>query len=70
MFNVRASIIYEEFKTAGVSDYTKQTPPKHFGYIKCRSLRALKIRKYLINAHKIEDAHVQCISNHYVKFEY
>ena len=30
----------------------------------------LKIRKYLSNVHKIRGAHVQCMNNHYAKFEY
>ena len=29
-----------------------------------------KIRKFLSNVHKIEDAHFQCVDNHYAKFEY
>ena len=32
--------------------------------------KALKIRKYLSNVHKIEGAYVQCMNNHYAKFEY
>ena len=30
----------------------------------------IKIRKYLSNVHKIVGAHVQCMNNHYAKFEY
>ena len=29
-----------------------------------------KLRKYLSNVHKIRDAHIQCVNNHYAKFEY
>ena len=34
-------------KTAGVTDYTNQTLPKHFGWINYLSPTDLKIRKYL-----------------------
>ena len=58
-------------KTAGVSNYTNQTPPNHFGWIKCPRPTALNIReKYLINVHKIKGAHFQCLTNHYAKFKY
>ena len=30
----------------------------------------LKVRKYLSNVHRIGGAHVQCMNNHYPKFEY
>ena len=26
--------------------------------------------KYLLNVHKIGGAHLQCVNNHYLKFEY
>ena len=29
-----------------------------------------KIVEILLNVHKIEGAHFQCVYNHYVKFEY
>ena len=54
-------------KTAGVTDYINQTPPKYFGWIKCPST---KIQKYLSNVHKLEGVHLRCINNHYAKFEY
>ena len=60
----------EGMKTAGVTDYTNQTHPKHFGWIKYRSPTDLKIRKYLPIVHKLGSAHLQCMNNHYAKFEY
>ena len=57
-------------KTAWDTDYTNKTPPKHFGWKKCLSPTALKIRKYLLNVHKLGGAHHQCVNNHYSKFEY
>ena len=37
----------------GFTDYTNQTPSKHFGWIKCLSPKAQKIREYLSNVHNI-----------------
>ena len=37
---------------------------------KCLSLAPLKKRKYAWNMHKIGDAHLQNVNNHYIKFEY
>ena len=30
----------------------------------------LKIEKYLLNVRKMEGANLQCVNNHYAKFEY
>ena len=51
-------------KTILVTDYTNLTPPTHCGWKKCLSSTAVKMRKYLSNVHKIEGAHLQCMSNH------
>ena len=52
MFSVSAIITikfeYEEKKTAGVKDYTNQTPTKHFGWIKYLSSTALENKKIFI----------------------
>ena len=48
----------------------KQDTPKHFGWKKCLSSTALKIRKCLLNGHKMGGAHHQYVNNHYEKFEY
>ena len=48
-------------KTAGVSDYTNQTPHKHFEWIKYPCPTAV-INKTI--------AHLQCMNNHYAKFKY
>ena len=37
---------------------------------KCLSSTELKIRKYLLNVHKMGGAHQQCVNSHYAKFEY
>ena len=51
-------------KTVGVTDYTNQTPSKHFEQKKMSQFKSSK------NVHKIEGAHLQCVNNHYAKFEY
>ena len=56
-------------KTVGVTDYTNQTPPKHFGWKKCLSSTPVKNEK-ISNVHKMGGAHLQCINNYYGKFEY
>ena len=61
---------YKGMKTVGVTDYTNKTPPKHFGWKKCQSPTALKIRIYLLNVHKMGGAHHQFANNHCSKFEY
>ena len=55
-------------KTVGVTDYTNQTHLKHFGWKNVNTPQ--KMRKYLSNVHNIGGAHLQCVKNHYVKFEY
>ena len=45
------------------------TQTRH-GWIKCLSLTELKLKKYLLNVHKIEGVHVQFMNKHYAKFEY
>ena len=58
-------------KTVGVTDYTNQTPPKHFERKKMSRFKTPKNeKKYSWNVHKIEGAHLQCVNNHYAKFEY
>ena len=56
--------------TVGVTDYTNWAPPKRLrrrkGYVQLLS----KIGKYLLNVHKMGDADLQCVSNHYAKFYY
>ena len=68
--NQCAKFEYKEMKTVGVKDYTNQTPPRHLGWKKCLSSTPVKMWKYLSNVHKIKGAHLQCVNNHYAKFEY
>ena len=53
--------------TVGVTDYTKYAPPKNFGWKNVQ--HPSRIRKYLLKAHKIGGAHLQCVNNNYAKFE-
>ena len=58
-------------KTVGVTDYTNQTPPMHFGWKKFSKFNTRKkCKKYLSNVRKIGGAHLQCENNHYARFEY
>ena len=66
--NHYAKFEYKGMETGGVTYYTNQTLPKHFGWKKGLSPTALKIRKYLSNVHKIVGAHFQCVNNNYAKF--
>ena len=43
--NHYAKFEYKEMKTVGVTDYTNQTPSKHFWTEKCLSSTPLKIEK-------------------------
>ena len=56
-------------KTVGVTDYTNQTPSTHFGRKKCLSSTPSKLRKYSYSVQKVRGAHLQCVNNHYTKFE-
>ena len=70
MNNHCAKFEYIGMKTVGSTDYTNQTPPLHFGWKKCLSSTPVKMLKYLSNVHKIQSVHLQCVANHYAKFEY
>ena len=65
-----AKFEYKGMKTVGVTDYTNQTSPMHFGWKKCLSSTSVKMLKYLLNVHKIGGVHLQCVNSHYAKFEY
>ena len=67
MNNHYAKFDYKRMKTVGVTDYTNQTSPTHFGWKNCLSSTPVKMRKYLSNVHKIGGIHLQCVNNH---FEY
>ena len=71
MNNHYAKFEYKGMKTVGVTDYTNQTHPTHFGWKKCLSSIPVKKVKIFINCiHKIGGAHLQCMNNHNAKFEY
>ena len=70
MNNHYAKFGYKGTKTVGITDYTNLTPPMHFGRKKCLSSTPVKNKKHLSNVRKIGGAHLQCVNNHYAKFEY
>ena len=71
--NHNAKFESKGMKTAGVTDYTNQTPSKHFELKKCLSSRRPELIKIFLKcAQNIEctKSHLQCVNNHYAKFEY
>ena len=60
---------YKGMKTVGVTDYTNQTPPTHFGWKKGLSPTPIQMRKKSSNVHKIGGAHFQYVNSYYAKFE-
>ena len=68
--NHNAKFEYKGMKTADVTDYTNQTPSKHFERKKCLSSRPPKMKKIFMKCAQIGGAHLQYVNNHYDKFEY
>ena len=64
MSNHYAKFEYKGMQTVGVTDYTNQTPCKHFREEKCLISTPVKMRKYLSRVHKIGGAHLHCVNNH------
>ena len=59
MNNNYAKFEYKGMKTVGVTDYTNQTHPTHFGWKKISKFNTSKNVKIFINCiHKIEGAHL------------
>ena len=54
--------------TVGVTDYTNQTPSQHFTE-KMSKFKTTKNEKKN-EMYKIGGEHLQCMNNHYAKFEY
>ena len=70
MNNHYAKNEYKGMKNVGVTDYANQTPSTHFEWKKCLSSTPAKYVKIFIKCAQIGGAHVQCMNNHYAKFEY
>ena len=72
MKNHFAKFEYKGMKTVGVTEYTTQTPSKHFEQKnECLSSRPPKMTKnFREMCTKIKSAHLQCVNIHYEKFEY
>ena len=68
MNNYYTKFKYYGMQIVGVTEYTKQTPSKHFTE-KNSKLKTPKMKKNSWNVYKIGGAHVQCVNNHYAKFE-
>ena len=69
-----AKFEYKEMKTVEVADYTQITQCKHskggVHIIMSTFKHFQKYNKILSNMHKIGGTHLQCVNNHYAKFEY
>ena len=57
-------------KTVGVTDYSNQTPSKHFEQKKTSKFKTPKNEKKIVKCARIRDTHGQCVNEHYAKFEY
>ena len=70
MNNHNAMFEYKGMNTLGVPDYTNQAPPKISKGKSDSVQNPSKIKKYLLNVHKMVCANLQCVNNHFAKFEY
>ena len=68
--NKNAKFESEGLKTAVVTDYTNQKPLQHFRRKKLAKVKQLSKIRNISNMHEIGGAHLQCMNNHYSKFEY
>ena len=68
--NHHAKFSYKGTKAVGVTDYTNYTPKAIRSEKNSKFNTRQKLREYFLNEHKIRDAHLQCVNNHYAKFEY
>ena len=57
-------------KIAGVTDYSNQTPSKHFTENYSYVQDPKNDQKKSFNVYKIIGAYFQCVNDHYTKFEY
>ena len=70
MNNHYAKFEYKGINSVGVTDYTNRHPLSIWNEEKMSKFNSLKIKRIFSNVIKIEGAHVQCMNNHYAKFEY
>ena len=61
---------HAKFSYKGVTDYTNYKPKPFGSKNNSKFNTRQKLRKKLSNVPKIRDAHLQCVNNHYAKFEY
>ena len=72
MNNPFAKFEYKRMKIVEVTYYTNQTPPTHFGWKNVLRSTSVKNEKIFIKCAqngKMGGAHLQCVNNHYAKFE-
>ena len=72
--NYYAKFEYKGMNTLEVTDYTNLAPLKCCrrteGRENCLSSTPIKNEKKIKQPHKIVNAYLQCVNNHYAKFEY
>ena len=69
MNNHYAKFQYKGMEIVGVTDYPNQTTSEHFMKIKSK-FKIPKMTKISLNVYKILGTHLQCVNNHYAKFQY
>ena len=71
MNNHSAKFEYRGMKIVGVTDYTNQTPSKHFEQKKMSKFKTPKNeKKSFMKCAKKGGAQFQCVDNYFAKFEY
>ena len=70
MNNHYAKFENKGMKTIGSYRLHKPDTPYAFQMEKMSKFNTRKKRKYLLKVHKMVGAHLQCVNNHYAKFEY
>ena len=65
-----AKFEYKVMNTVGVTDYTNYASPKHYGWKKKSEFNTRQKNKKKLKELKIKGEHLQCVNNHYAKFEY
>ena len=69
MNNQYSKFKYYGKKNIGGTDYTNQTPSKHFTENNSKFKTPKRNKKILMKVYYVRRAHLQCVNNHYAKYE-
>ena len=69
MNNQYSKFKYYGKKIIGGTDYTNQTPSKHFTENNCMFKTPKRKKKIFMKVFYVRGAHLQCVNNHYAKYE-